>query len=180
MRRTTVVLTLYLAGVLSPSHAQREGLPSDGEYYNAIQMGRQHLEAEDYEQAFDWIRMSAEYGDKTSQHILAVMYLNGQGTEVDYGRAYAWATVAAESRNRRSLKLKDYIADFFNDQQLAVAERMAEQLVDAHGMEARDIVCRRIRPPNTDTAIHTVSCFREHHMESQYQRPGNGLGDLGG
>lgn len=48
---------------------------------------------------------ASRYGDKPSQAMVATMYWNGDGTDVDHARAYAWMDLAAD-RGYRDLLLQ--------------------------------------------------------------------------
>lgn len=48
------------------------------------------------QQAVDNFRRAAYYGDKLSQHMLSLMYWNGEGAGRDPVEAYIWADLAAE------------------------------------------------------------------------------------
>lgn len=168
---TSVILALLIPFSAPPIMAQRDGLVDDEEYFNAISMADEYLEANDYENAFIWLGRSARYGDKSAQHQLALLYLNGLGTDVDYALAYAWAAVAAESKSTRSRKLRTYLAGLFNEQQLVIAERIAAGLIEQYGMDAMDIVCRKKFLQNSGRK--RVQCYREHMRQSKYQPPSN-------
>jgi hypothetical protein len=58
--------------------------------------GLDSLEDKNYKRALDDFRRAARYGDKPSQGVIAEMYWNGQGVEVDRATAYAWMDLAAE------------------------------------------------------------------------------------
>ncbi|MEM9313678.1 MAG: hypothetical protein AAGA95_03550 [Pseudomonadota bacterium] len=147
----------------------REGLPSDKDYFEALYTANSLVEIESYDEAFPWLLKSAEFGDKGSQHLLAVFYYNGYGTEVDFARAYAWASVAAESGRHQSRRLRDHIAGLFNTSQLVIGNRVAEIHVEQYGMEARDMVCKTQR--RRSSALKDVSCYRAHYRNSRYYGP---------
>ena len=148
----------------------RGGLPSDEQYFEAIERASELIDSEAYEEALPWVVTSAQHGHKASQYMAAVFYLSGYGTDVDYARAYAWASVAAESGERRSLTLKSKIADLFNAAQLEVGERMAGLYIEEYGMDARDIVCSSGR--RSGTGVREVQCNRRHFLDPRYNGPG--------
>lgn len=55
--------------------------------------------------AVSMFTLASRYGDKPSQAMVATMYWNGEGTEVDRPRAYAWMDLAAD-RGYRDLILQ--------------------------------------------------------------------------
>ena len=59
----------------------------------------------DDEKSFDIIKAKAEGGDRLAMHMLAVMYLKGQGTEKDEGAYCHWTLRSAEAGNKT-----DYLA----------------------------------------------------------------------
>lgn len=169
MRELFFILLLTSIAAFADDGEPRDGLPSDEDYFEAIRIADHHIDAENYQEALPWLEKSASYGDKTSQHMLAIFYLNGHGTDVDYAKAYAWAAVAAESGNRRSQKLRDHVGLLFNEQQLQVAERFGSQFIDKYGMDARDIYCKKKKQRNSH--ISSTVCSRKHLRNSRYQRP---------
>ena len=50
-------------------------------------------------------RLRAEQGDANAQALLAVVYYNGRGVELDYEEAVRWAWLAAEQDNARGQSL---------------------------------------------------------------------------
>ena len=58
--------------------------------------GLDSLEDGNFKRALQDFRRASRYGDKPSQGVIAEMYWNGQGVEVDRATAYAWMDLAAE------------------------------------------------------------------------------------
>lgn len=59
----------------------------------------------DKKRALSLLLQSSRYGDKASQAMVAAMYWNGDGVEVDHARAYAWMDLAAD-RGYRDLAIQ--------------------------------------------------------------------------
>ncbi len=74
------------------------------------------------EVATDEDRLAAEQGDADAQALLAIVYYNGRGVEVDYEEAVRWARLAAEQGNGRAQSLLG--AAYFNGN--GVAQDFAE------------------------------------------------------
>lgn len=93
----------------------------------------QHVESENYEQAFPVIRRFAREGNPRAQGMLARMYLNGWGTQEDGKEGFYWAQRGAQQNDPGSLWAIGYIywqgfAGFDKDTSKAVRwiERAAE------------------------------------------------------
>ena len=56
--------------------------------------GRAAYERGDYAKALKEFRPLAEQGDTSAQHILGLMYGNGQGVPQDYAKAVKWHRLA--------------------------------------------------------------------------------------
>jgi tetratricopeptide (TPR) repeat protein len=61
-----------------------------------------------YARAMDEYRKLARKGDSFSQYRMSYMHLQGEGVSVAYPEAFAWAVLAAESKNER---LETYLSE---------------------------------------------------------------------
>ena len=60
------------------------------------ELGADAYKTGDKPRALSMFIQASRYGDKPSQAMVAAMYWNGEGTEVDRPRAYAWMDLAAD------------------------------------------------------------------------------------
>lgn len=114
MRQLPAAILFALAVAAAPAFAQQDAAPpkeigvddkaimtSQGflsahpDLGNRLQ-GLDSLESKNYKRALEDFRRASRYGDKPSQGVIAEMYWNGQGVEVDRATAYAWMDLAAE------------------------------------------------------------------------------------
>ena len=58
---------------------------------------------QDDEQAFQWFKKSAEQNNARAQNALGVMYLKGEGVDIDYNKAKEWFTKAVANSPERSI-----------------------------------------------------------------------------
>lgn len=72
---------------------------------------------EQYEESQQLYSQLAKAGDKYSQYILSVIYLNGLTGEKNLGRAYAWARVAKEDGSKELSQHFDYIKSLIPPEQ---------------------------------------------------------------
>ncbi len=71
-------------------------------------VGLERYEAGLHDKALDAFIRSSRYADKGSQAMVAEMYWNGEGTEVDRARAYAWMDLAAERGYKDFTAIREY------------------------------------------------------------------------
>jgi len=80
---------------------------------------------------------AARYGDKPSQAMVATMYWNGEGTDVDRPRAYAWMDLAADRGYRDLLLQREaYWARLSVDERdkaLAIGQQVYAEYSDEQG-----------------------------------------------
>lgn len=99
------------------------------------------------EAAVDYFQRAAYYGDKLSQHLLTLMYWEGDGVERDPVLAYIWADLAAErGNNELLLKVREKLwSELTPDQRERVLEIGADY-ADRYGdAAARPRANARIR-----------------------------------
>ena len=108
----------------------------------AIHMvGRGYLEKQQYEAAYTWYERGVPLGDYQSMHDLGVMWLKGEGREINISRAYAWFKLSGEyiptywddyffpkPMIEREKALAGYLATKMSQDQIELGERYyAEQ-----------------------------------------------------
>ena len=81
---------------------------------------------------FDDMKALAEQGKASAQNNLGVMYYSGQGTPQDYKKAHMWFNLAAVSGDEDSVKNRDIVAKNMTPADIAAAQQMAREWMEAH------------------------------------------------
>ena len=93
---------------------------------------------QDYAEAVKWFMKAAEQGNATAQSRLGVVYSNGKGVPQDYVQANMWINLAVsrspsgEFRDK-AVALRDSLANELTPEQIAEAQRLAREWLEAHG-----------------------------------------------
>lgn len=86
------------------------------------------------DEALKHFERAASYGDKLSQHLLTLMYLNGEGVQRDPALAYVWADLAAERGNTRDLlEIRERIWEGLDEQEQRRALEIGPQYYAKYG-----------------------------------------------
>lgn len=115
-------LIMSADGFLS-AHPDLRGRRDGIVYYNAG----------DHEDAMRAFRRGARYADKPSQGMIAQMYWNGEGVEVDRATAYAWMDLAAERHYRIMLVQREKFWEAMTEDERARALEIGEKLYAEYG-----------------------------------------------
>lgn len=86
-----------------------------------------------YEDAVKWWRLAAGNGDPRSQYMMGVLYFNGRFVERDVVTAYAWMSLASQSRLKEAVDAESKMAEFLTPVEKASANRLAQTLTRAEG-----------------------------------------------
>jgi TPR repeat protein len=90
---------------------------------------------EDDAEAIRWYRLAAEQGDMTAQLRLGFMYATGEagdGGPEDDVLAYMWANLAAAQGSSAAPSVKNSIEERMTREQIAEAQRMSREWLEAH------------------------------------------------
>ena len=87
---------------------------------------------QDYKQAFKWCMKAAEQGIHLAQYSLGSMHGNGIGVVQDYVRGYMWFNLAAANGYEDGWEARDSISKVMTSDQIAEAQRMASEMVEAN------------------------------------------------
>jgi hypothetical protein len=86
------------------------------------------------DEALKYFLRAAAYGDKLSQHFLALMYWNGDGVDRDPVQAYVWADLAAERGNSPDLiRVREHIWHELTPTQQAQSVEMGQGYYERYG-----------------------------------------------
>ncbi len=72
-----------------------------------------------------WLRESARRGYPLAQTSLGVLYLNGDGVQLDRVEAYAWFTLAADQGESSALEAEAALSIELSEEELAHAKELA-------------------------------------------------------
>ena len=84
-----------------------------------------------------WYRRAAEQGEVAAQSNLGGMYGAGDGVAQDYILAHMWYNLAGAGGHEHAAKLRDAVAALMTPAQIADAQRVAREWVEARGAGVR-------------------------------------------
>jgi len=116
---------------------------SYAEYKNIAEAAFRDYQEGDFDAAFENISKSARWGDKYAQYMLGLMYVFGDGTEVDFVKGMAWLEVASEAPNRKWRRDLEKLRQEATVEEIKSASDLATRLIDYYGMAANEITCTR-------------------------------------
>jgi hypothetical protein len=134
--------SLAIAAVASATdNSVFERMPAE-KYAEMLRDGGLAYDHKDYARAFELNMRTACAGEKTSQAIIARMYLLGQGVARDDYAGYAWIKLAAEIKFGDFTSLSRKIEGALKPAQLAQAQAAAAELRKNYGLAATNMSCR--------------------------------------
>jgi TPR repeat protein len=131
-----------LASTAIETELERELIPNS-EYRNVTEAAFRAYQKGEYEDAFEYASKSARWGDKHAQFMLALMYVFGDGTDIDFVKGMAWLEVAGEAPNRKWRRDLAKLRQEATPEEIEAATAMAARLKDYYGMDANEITCSR-------------------------------------
>ena len=90
---------------------------------------------QDYAEALVWYRRAAESGYAKAQFAVGTMYIGGEGVPQDYVLAHMWLNLAGAGGRERAGELRDLLARHMTPAQIADAQRLAQEWMQAHRAE---------------------------------------------
>ncbi len=81
--------------------------------------------AQDYQQAFRWLTLSAAQGNAEAQFFLGEMLYEGLGIAQDLMRAHMWFSLAAANGDSMSEAARDIAAKEMTREQIVQAQQMS-------------------------------------------------------
>jgi TPR repeat protein len=144
MKKSALWIMGLLAAAAAASAADNavfERVSAD-KYADMLRDGGLAYDHKDYARAFELNKRTACAGDKTSQAIIARMYLLGQGVARDDFMGYAWIKLAAEIKFGDFTSLSRKIEGALKPAQLAQAQAAAAELRKNYGLAATNMSCR--------------------------------------
>ena len=105
--------------------------------------GLRNYDRGNYEAAFESLSGTAVRGFKTSQYILAFMFLKGQYVDQSLLLGMAWLGVAKESGDPEWLELYQNLYSQLPPNQQAIVDARVAQYVEKYGMATQNVSCSR-------------------------------------
>jgi TPR repeat protein len=103
--------------------------PIDSSKPSAPYINQQIKIPKDETAALEWFKKAANQGDIDAQYNLAIMYVNGLGTDRSDMQAYFWTTLSAAKGNKNAQDLNDIIANRLTPEQKTQANMTAQAWV---------------------------------------------------
>jgi TPR repeat protein len=99
-KKWLAITAAVLCGIFSVSCSPENGagpVAAEAEAPSSMDIAVAAYERADYPMALSLFRSQAEQGNANAQHLLGVMYFNGQGVQADFAEAARWHRMAAEA-----------------------------------------------------------------------------------
>ena len=120
MHITKVLISIGLMFVINVSVAKQTLFDLPRVEEDAEIKADEFFEQGSYERAFELYLSLAKYGDKYSQYMVSLQYLNGMGVEKDIIQAYGWASLARRSPSPE-------VKEFYQQVQQTIVEKDKEK-----------------------------------------------------
>lgn len=153
IKRSMLAITLMAAFSSQAIEAENNMMPID-EYKEALSQAIDLYQDNDHKNALIELEKMAQMGEKKAQYLVGVMYLNGQGTEQDLEKSYAWLTVANEQKTSSWKKPLQFIESNISAEFLTVVSATAEQYVEKYGAKTQRLKCRTKRILGSKKGTH--------------------------
>ncbi len=133
------------------------------EYKNTIEAAFRAYNKGDFPTAFENMSKSARYGDKHSQFMLALMYVFGDGTDIDFVTGMAWLEVANEAPNPKWRRNLGQLRNEATQEEIESASSLAQELKGLYGMAANEITCSR--RPEIGSNVSEAICVKRRRPD---------------
>jgi len=121
----------FQTAVFAEQRERWRALAEQGDAQSQRQLGMMYYLGQgietDYAVAYEWFVKAANQGDDIAQMTLGVMNREGQGVPKDYVRAHMWFSISAQQGNRNAGIHLEGLAPLMTPEQIAEAERLAEE-----------------------------------------------------
>jgi TPR repeat protein len=126
------------------SYVNAANLAEVQEYERQYKLGSQSLVSKNYEKAFVHLDKASKLGNKSAQYSLALLYMEGQGTQQNYAQAYVWLNVAAEANDKKWRKMRDKIQNALTKEQQESLQASVDAHMGQYGATAQEVSCKRV------------------------------------
>jgi TPR repeat protein len=132
----------YLMGDYERAYATMRSLAEATDHaYAEYYLGMMYLNGQGVEQSYkeagEWFLKAAKNRVPQAQNKLAGLYAEGRGMPRDMERAYAWYRVAAAHNHQLSIEALDGARARLSPEELAEAEKLAEQWITEYGPDEK-------------------------------------------
>lgn len=155
MSKFTGLLSVVLMGLsFNAFSLENKKLISVDDYKEQLGDAFKYYQSSNYELALPALEIMAKHGDKRAQYIIGTMYLNGQGTQQDLTKSYAWLKVANEQRNKQWKKPLLMLDEKLSDKNLQILREHANTYIDKYGVKAQRLICRKVKTLGSKKSTH--------------------------
>ena len=153
-----VVMALALAFIAGTAAATQAGFErmTYRDYRFMLRDAHLAYEKGQFDRAFELYKRNACTGEKSSQFALGTMYLNGEGTQADGMKAYAWLKSAAEARELQYRQAFESVKKAVPKEHITTADQYANDVIARYGMKATNVACQMRAA--TGTNIERLDC----------------------
>lgn len=124
----------------------------------------------EFDLAFENYSKLARWGDKQAQQMLGIMYLQGEGTDVDLVEGYVWIKLAAESKSRGALDIMKQVESQLPPAAIRAGDQLYDSYLSKYGAEAMGIKCSKKR--RRSMGRPEIVCERDRQIQAtQYRIP---------
>ena len=99
------------------------------------------------------LQMKAEDGDASAQLHLGLIFYNGQGVTQNYVQAHKWWNISAADGNEQARKNRDIVQNEMTKEQVAEAQQLARQWMEAQLTASQRIATRIINVKYRSTPV---------------------------
>jgi len=124
------------------------------DYNRALKSAMMLYKKNEYMKALPALELFARRGDKMAQYIVGTMYLNGQGSEQNLMKSYAWLTVANEQRSKVWLKPLEMLEDKLPSDYLVQAKEEGLKYIDKFGITTQRLSCKNVKTIGSRSLSH--------------------------
>ena len=134
------------------------------DYNRSLKSAIMLYKKDNYLKALPALELFARRGDKMAQYIVGTMYLNGQGSEQDLLKSYAWLTVANEQKSKAWLKPLEMLQEKLPNDFLVLAKEEGIKYIDNFGITTQRLSCKNVKTIGSRTP--------KHHCKNLHVRKG--------
>ncbi len=137
-------------------------------FKDSFKRGSVALKNENFDQAFKELLTASKLGHKQAQFDLALLYIEGKGTKIDFAQAYLWLNVAAEAKIKPWRAYKLQISSLLSTEQLNSLNPYVDKYISEYGAKVQDVSCdynKRI-----GSHLKLIQCFKRSSSGKKSER----------
>lgn len=149
----TIIITLLFLSL--PSKAfYKENMLDIIDYNKELKEAIRLFKDEDFDRALPQLEVFARRGDKMSQYMVGLMYLNAQGTKQDLLKSYAWLTVANEQKSQVWLLPLQMLEEKLPSDYLKILKIEGERYLKLYGAKSQRLKCKNVKELGSKKPTH--------------------------